>query len=118
MVGGFDGSGWRRLDFDSGWLDETISTVNCFAIWQGKLVAGGYFRLTRSPSSSDVVVYDGASWTTLGSGIGHHECEIPEYCHPQGNVFAMAEFNGSLYVAGVFRKAGENPSWNIARWDP
>jgi hypothetical protein len=118
MVGAFDGASWRSLNFDSTSLEESYPSVECLVTWQGKLVAGGWFRLSRDPSSSDLAVYDGTSWQSLGSGIGHHEGDPPSESFPEGAVLAMAEFHGSLYVAGEFRKAGLGPSSNIARWDP
>jgi hypothetical protein len=118
LVGAFDGAAWRSLDFGSVDLDESHAGVYALTTWQNKLVAGGYFRMAGEPSSSDVAVYDGAGWQSLGSGIGNDEGDPPSWSYPQGAVTAMAEFNGSLYFAGGFQKAGSKPSWNIARWDP
>ena len=82
--------GWRMRDSGG---DEALPPV-----WRGRFACH-----PGLPPPPDAAVY---------------LCRLREYCHPEGNVMVMTEFNGSLYVAGVFRKAGENSSWNIARWDP
>jgi len=34
--------------------------------YDGKLVAGGYFRTAGSDSANDVAVWDGTNWSSLG----------------------------------------------------
>lgn len=46
----------------------------------------------------------GTTWKSLGTGI------------PSGSVYALATFQGDLYIAGQFSVAGGNSVENIARW--
>ncbi len=46
----------------------------------------------------------GQSWGAVGSGVN-------------GPVYAMAVYNGELYVGGQFDSAGGIPANNIAKWD-
>jgi hypothetical protein len=57
---------------------------------------------------SRVARWDGASWSSLGSGL-------------DGTVRALAVFDdgsgAALYATGTFTTAGGVPANNIARWD-
>ncbi len=53
---------------------------------------------------SGIAMYDGSSWTPLGTGLN-------EYCR------AIHEYNGKLIAGGYFTTAGGVPANKIAKWD-
>jgi hypothetical protein len=83
-----------------------------YAIWglttyNGDLIAGGAF--TTAPggvTAKSIARWDGSSWQQFGAGIDNN-----------GEVLAMAEYNGELVVGGWFTSAGGVPVNRIARWD-
>jgi hypothetical protein len=78
--------------------------VYAVTVWQGQLVAGGYYLMSGGRYLGSVAVYDGVSWQPLGA-------------NPDGKVRAFAQVGGELYAAGTFDSAGGQPAQNIARWD-
>ncbi len=72
----------------------------------GQLYVGGSFSQADGLAANNVAVWDGSSWSALGSGVN-------------GGVYAMAvnPSNGWLYVAGGFTHAGGIYSENVACWN-
>jgi hypothetical protein len=76
----------------------------------GKLYAGGYFFTAGGVIANGIAVWDGSSWSALGSGMGG--TDYPD-------VYALAlDGSGNLYAGGQFTTAGGKPSSYIARWSP
>lgn len=70
------------------------------------LVVGGYFKYAGRVPASNIAVWDGANWSSLGAGLG------------EGGVTALAVApDGQLVAAGDFRNSGVTPVGRIARWD-
>lgn len=65
---------------------------------------GGSFKSVSGLPVANVAMYDGTSWSALGSGI-------------QGTIITMKMINGELYVAGYIQSAGGIPVSNIAKWN-
>src|SRR5262249_41054250 len=100
----WDGVSWQPM----GLLDAQVSAL---AIFQGQLVAGGWFTVDHSGSTdaraipvSRIARWDGSHWAPFGDGM-------------DGPVFALAEFNGQLFAGGQFALAGGMPANNVARWN-
>ena len=68
------------------------------------LVVGGDFEVAGGAVASDIAAWDGSAWQPLGSGM-------------DGDVFALAGYNGELIAGGYFTTAGGASANNIARWD-
>jgi len=79
------------------------NSVSTFAIYNGKLIAGGGFINMNGLTVNYIAKWDTA-WSFLGSGMN-------------ANVNAMVVYNGDLYAAGGFTKAGGNNANYIAKWD-
>ena len=79
--------------------------------YQGELVAGGTFW-TGSHELSRIARWNGSIWTSLGGGIQ------PDPTRPTPEVRALAVFQGSLYVGGIFTvgSARALAKWNGASW--
>jgi hypothetical protein len=69
------------------------------------LYAGGEFDKAGTIAASGVARWDGATWTTLGSGL----C-----C---GGVSALAMYGGALHAGGTIDSAGDDPVNGVARWN-
>jgi len=98
------GTLWEPLGSGTGW------GVRCLRVANGSLYAGGDFLDLSAPGVDLIARWDGVRWVSLGSGLEHRVLDYSV-------VHAMAEFEGSLYVAGGFNSAGGKPSSLIARWD-
>lgn len=68
------------------------------------LYAGGYFTIAGGSSAANIAKWNGTSWDSLGAGIN-------------GQIKAMAIYNGELYAGGHFTLAGGTSANNIAKWN-
>ncbi|RJK93829.1 hypothetical protein [Vallicoccus soli] len=103
------GTGWRT--FGQGVLSDpygggTVSAV--VPVGDGAYVGGLFDQAGHLPAGS-VARWDGTGWDTMAGGVGA--------AISHGQVFAMLELDGDLYVAGRFDTAGGRVVRNIARWD-
>jgi hypothetical protein len=96
---------------DENWADNFVSpgtsgTVYALALdGNGKLYAGGYFTTAGRVSANYIAMWDGSSWSALGSGMN-------------GNVSALVlDGSGKLYASGYFTTAGGVSANYIAMWD-
>jgi len=85
---------------------ETVTVsahVNALAFSGSTLYAGGDFTLAGGNPANRVAVWNGTSWTTLGSGAN----DI---------VYAIGLTPDYLYLGGEFNSAGGAVVNGIARW--
>ncbi len=68
------------------------------------LVVGGDFRAEGATPLEHVAAWDGKVWRALGGGL-------------QGNVRALAVFQGELYAAGAISTMLGDAADGVARWD-
>jgi hypothetical protein len=93
--------GWSDLDlFPDPWLFDIIR-------YQNELVVGGKFSTTDF-SLSNMAQYDGSAWvptcaSCLSGGLD--------------GIAAMTEYQGDLYVGGIFYYGSGNAGQGIMRWD-
>lgn len=78
-----------------------------------RLIAGGLFDMAGETPAHNIAMWDGQSWTALGSGVDADPGEVV--------VYALEAFNdgmgSALYVAGWMTEAGGQPANSIAKWD-
>lgn len=86
------------------------AAVRSSVMFQGKLIIGGNFDTVGTVACKNIAAWDGTQWDTLSSGL------IDSLNNPC-NVEALAVYNGELYAAGRFTKAGGVPCSNIAKWN-
>jgi len=79
----YDGTNWDKLG--TGMNNE----VNCLAIYNYELYAGGHFTSAGGNSVTYVAKWDGTNWSAVGSTL-------------DGPVLAMAVFKDELYIGGEF----------------
>lgn len=78
--------------------------VFALTVYQGDLVAGGYFTTAGGVTVNQIARWNGTSWQSFGAGM-------------DGPVWAFAEYNGQLIAGGAFTTAGGTSANGIARWD-
>ena len=78
--------------------------VLSLTVYNGDLIAGGYFNIAYPTYVSHLARWDGVAWHGLGNGV-------------EGPVYALATHKGNLIVAGFFSSAGNVPVHNIASWN-
>lgn len=79
-----------------------------------RLVVGGQFTQAGGKSANNVAMWDGSTWTALGTGTAGGS---------QGRVDALCSYNGVLYAGGWFTSADSSPAnlvakWNGSAWSP
>jgi hypothetical protein len=77
----------------------------------GEVYIGGAFTAAGSIAANYIAMWDGESWSTLGSGMQRRWASDAPVLE-----LKVAE-NGDLYAGGSFVGAAGIPANNIARWD-
>ncbi len=130
-VARWSGTGWRPLDagipsgtvrslavyqgalYANGWRwDGEVWTnalvvdgqVDCLAVHDGLLVAGGLFTSARGVPADNLLAWDGVDVAELGGGCNNR-------------VQALASDGARLYAGGSFTQAGDVAAPRIACWD-
>lgn len=76
----------------------------------------GEFTFAGGVQANHVARWNGQAWSSLSGGLGTHP-ELPPTHWSWNQVLDMVEFQGDVYVCGIFGKAGQVASPGIARWD-
>lgn len=101
-VARWDGTHWHRLG----------TGVSCCAraltVYDGKLIAGGYFTTAGGGIARGIAQWNGATWRPLGRGM----TDISYY-----DVYALTVSNENLIVGGNFGAAGGTNAAFIAQWN-
>ena len=78
--------------------------VYALTVYRGKLIAGGYFKIAEKVFASNIAVWDGTSWSSLGTGLNN-------------SVFTLTVYQDKLIAGGAFTSAGNFAANFIAAWD-
>jgi hypothetical protein len=97
---------------DPNWhpLPGLNNLVTELVVYDGDLIAGGFFTRVGGVSASGIARWDGSSWSPIGEGLQGGLSDL-------GGVLSMVVYEGHLVVAGFFDHAGGVPANNIAQWD-
>ncbi|HXJ72047.1 MAG TPA: hypothetical protein VNM37_04300, partial [Candidatus Dormibacteraeota bacterium] len=104
----YDGTNWYSLGDGLGYYDNLNSYVFALELHNGQLYAGGMFTNAGTLPAANVAVWDGSSWSSLGTGPANGV---------NNSVSAFAFQGNDVYVGGTFSVAGSVPANGIARWD-
>ncbi|HVR36845.1 MAG TPA: Ig-like domain-containing protein, partial [Methylomirabilota bacterium] len=110
-IAAFDGSNWSALGdgVSASSPSEQNPPVRAMEVWDGKLVVGGAFDGAGGVMSSNVAVWDGIEWSSLGSDGGNGvDGPVRKF---------QVDAAGDLAVGGAFRVAGGQSNAFLARWD-
>jgi hypothetical protein len=103
----YDGTNWYAMG-GVGFYNNTLSSyVNVLELHNGLLYAGGTFTNAGPVAATNVAVWNGSSWSSLGTGPANGV---------NGIVSALAFQGDDLYVGGNFGVAGGVPAFGIAKW--
>ncbi len=106
----WDGAQWSSLGSGISGRVEALTVFDDLSGGGPALYAGGDFTTAGGAAASRIAKWDGAAWSSLGSGIS-------------STVYALAVFDdgsgssASLYAGGDFTTAGGAPAERIAKWD-
>jgi hypothetical protein len=78
-------------------------SVNCLAVVDDRLYAGGLFQAAQGQVVNAIAKWDGTSWSALAGGV-------------DGDVRAMTVWGHYLVVGGWFSSAGGSEMHNVALW--
>ncbi|MCA8953742.1 MAG: hypothetical protein KDE27_29795 [Planctomycetes bacterium] len=107
-VARWDGRSWHALGSGIG-NTGGFSLVYCLLAGSaGELYAGGRFQDAGGITAHNIAVWNGASWSAVGSGLGGQTATV-------ASLARLA--NGDVAAGGTFPNAGSTPVNNIARWD-
>lgn len=81
--------------------------IHAIVSYQNNIVAAGGFSTAGGVNARNIAVWNGITWSPLGSGIGS----------AGDTVYALAVFNNELYAGGSFSTAGGVSANNIAKWN-
>jgi len=102
----------RAAHFNNG----NPGTVQCLAVYNGELYAGGEFDSAGGVAVNNVARWDGNTWAPVGSGVPTFDVLAPFDTVTTG-VIAMIVYNNELYLSGYFNTVGGITSHNIGRWN-
>ena len=100
----WNGSAWQPLGTGMGASYPNSPCVYALTVYNGGLIAGGYFDTAGSLGANCIARWDGTSWQPLGTGMN-------------SSVHALTVYNGALIAGGYFTTAGGVSANYIARWN-
>ena len=98
--------------FESGGQIGVTNQVEAVTVWNGDLIAGGFFATAGGQTVNRIARWDGSAWHPFTSGgqIGVADVSFPF-------VSALTVWNGDLIAGGQFTTAGGQTVNRVARWD-
>jgi hypothetical protein len=88
----------------------TTTPINALAVRGHELFVAGTITNAGGVEVRAIARWDGTNWQAMGSGF--------EMIPGSPTASALAVFEDSIYVGGLFVRAGGRPSTHIARWIP
>ncbi len=110
-IAAWNGVAWSALAGPNG--EGADDQVSAMTLYQGKLIVGGSFLQAGGETVSGVASWNGVDWEPLVSSNG----AIGVAILPLGFVSDLEVYNGELYAAGAFSRAGGQDVSNIAKWN-
>jgi hypothetical protein len=103
-IASWDGYSWDALGLGMEWDTFDPPCVYALAVYDNKLIAGGWFTAAGGASTNRIASWDGTSWSPLGSGMNY-------------DVYALAVYDNKLIAGGYFGTAGGAGASGIASWN-
>jgi len=96
----WNGTTWSGLGLGI----HSYGKVSALTVYNGNLIAAGYFLNAGGVAVNHIALWNGTSWSALGAGIN-------------GYAACLTVYNGNLYACGSFDSVGGIKANNIAMWD-
>ncbi len=109
-IAAWDGSTWREIGATHA-LSGTNSTINALTVYNGRLIAAGYFTRAGNTTVNSIAQWNGFTWEAMGSGLTNSNANLFD------DVKALQVFNGELVAGGYFNRAGGVVANRIAKWN-
>jgi hypothetical protein len=104
----YDGTNWFSMG-PVGFYNGTLSSYVYTLEWHNNLLyAGGVFTNAGNITATNIAVWNGANWASLGTGAANGV---------NGEAMAFGFQGTDLYVGGAFTTAGGVTANGIAKWD-
>jgi len=87
-----------------GGMGGSQGQVMSLSVFNGELYAAGFFNSAGGTTANHIAKWNGAAWSSVGSGIS-------------GIVYTLGEYNNMLIAGGLFLNAGGMPANHIAAWN-
>jgi hypothetical protein len=104
----YDGTNWYSMGGGVGYYNSLNSYVYALELHNSQLYAGGIFTNAGTIAATNVAVWNGSSWSSLGAGATNGV---------NNSVSALAFQGNDLYAGGNFTVAGGLSANGIAKWD-
>ncbi len=104
----WDGTNWSSIGGGIGYYSNSTTPNVSAIVWHnGQLYIGGNFTNAGPTPATNVAVWNGSTWASVGGGVGG-----------VNDTVATLQFLGNdLYAAGQFTTAGGVSALNIAHWN-
>lgn len=104
-IGAWDGTSWAPLDtyYWNCFFDDA-EIIRSLTVFDGKLYAAGRFDTADGHAASNIVVWNGTSWSPIGTGF-------------DAQVYALTVYDSFLIAAGEFKTVNGVTAPSIAAWD-
>ncbi len=99
----WNGNAWTPLGDGIPHSSGTPTYVNALAVYNGSIIAGGYFSQAGTQACRNIARWNGVVWQPLGPGLNDQ-------------VEALCVSDGELYAGGNFTRAGGIVAHRWARW--
>jgi hypothetical protein len=99
----WNGTAWQPLGTGMSYY-TSLGTVDALTVYNGELIAGGYFTTADGVSCNYIARWNGTAWQPLGTGMS-------------STVLGLTLYNSELIAGGDFTTAGGVTVNYIARWD-
>jgi hypothetical protein len=101
----YNGLNWNVIGQTNGkfWGE----TIRCLALYNGSIIAGGYFNLIDEVPVNGIARWDGNQWHAMGTGVGGSAPHIE----------AIIVYNNTLYIGGTFTNCSGVAAAGIAMWN-
>jgi trimeric autotransporter adhesin len=107
----WDGTAWENLGTGARGGDIFDGNqVTALALDGDRLYVGGSFTQAGDGPATNIAMWDGAAWSTLGAGVSSDLSAPPP-------VLTLLVQDGALYAGGAFSSAGGRSISGLARWD-